>query len=206
MLKNLAIQSLSPQKLPNSANQCTIATLMASDMHLGHSPKQMHPNMLPYVYGQRQTHILHLEHSLQQLRRASHFLKELRKDSDKILWLGSRDCSITMRMARLSSTKFASYQPGMFLNTKMASYTVPEAVIIVPSLLQLYSDERFSILKGPLKETALLECMKANIPTVSLCDSNEDIRMITYPIIGNDDGVASGQLFTKTLLDATKQS
>ena len=205
MLKTLAIQSLSPQKIPKSANQCTIASLMASDMHLGHAPKQMHPNMLPYIYGQKQTHIIHLEYSLQQLRRASNFLKELRKSSDNILWLGSKNCSITMRMARLSNTKFASYQPGMFSNPKVASYMVPDAVIIVPSFLNLYSFDRFAILKGPLKETALLELMKANIPSVSLCDSNEDIRMITYPIAGNDDGVASGQLFTKTLLSAIQK-
>ena len=200
MLKNLALQALSPQSIPSTAAQCTIASLMASDMHLGHTPKQMHPNMLPYVYGQKDTHIIHLEHSLQQLRRASNFLRELRKQTDNILWLGSKNCSITMRMARLSKTKYAFYQPGMFSNNKLKTYMEPDAVIIVPSFLQLYSENRFAILKGPLKETALLECMKANLPTVSLCDSNEDVRMITYPIVGNDDGVASGQLFTKTLM------
>ncbi len=202
MLKNTILSSLSPQKLPSTASQCTLSTLVACDMHLGHAPSQMHLSMLPYVYGQRKIHIINVEHSLQQLRRASNFLKELGKTSDNILWLGSRNCSITSRMARMSKTHSSHYQPGMFTNPDIASHCKPEAVILVPSFLNLYSEGRFDILKNATKETALLECMKANIPSIALCDTNEDIRLITYPVVGNDDGVTSGQLFTKTLKNA----
>eukprot|EP00834_Sanchytrium_tribonematis_P002246 NODE_65_length_25825_cov_1.353844.p13 type:complete len:211 gc:universal NODE_65_length_25825_cov_1.353844:19707-20339(+) len=200
----LAIEALTPQKLPTNAWNCSIGSLMASDLHLGHRPKDMHPNSLPYVYGQKQIHILNLEHTLQQLRRACSFLNELKKTEGKILWLGSKDCSIGMRMARITSTEFKSYQPGMFTNSKLKEFIQPDAVIFVPTFLQLYSENRFDVLKGPTKEVALLECMKACVPSISLCDSNEDIRMITYPIIGNDDGVASGQLISKILANSIK--
>lgn len=55
------------------------------------------------------------------------------------------------------------------------------------------------ILNGVCDELALREAKKLGIPTVSVCDSNADPDLVTYPIPGNDDAVKSLAFFMERL-------
>lgn len=56
------------------------------------------------------------------------------------------------------------------------------------------------------EQTALHEAQLKEIPVVALLDTNTDPSDIDYPIPGNDDGLRSIELITKTLADAIIES
>ena len=62
------------------------------------------------------------------------------------------------------------------------------------------------IIVDPKRETtALLECQKLNIPTISILDTNCDPNMVDIPIPANDDAVKSIKLVLSTLADGIIQ-
>ena len=48
--------------------------------------------------------------------------------------------------------------------------------------------------------TAIKECLKLNIPIISLVDTNCDPDLITYPIPGNDDSIQAVKFLIRNLI------
>lgn len=69
----------------------SIQALLNAGVHLGHSPENWNKNMLPFIYGERnRIHVINLEHTLRELRRASAFLKHLGSLGGRVLFVGKR--------------------------------------------------------------------------------------------------------------------
>ena len=52
------------------------------------------------------------------------------------------------------------------------------------------------------QHTAIRDSAKMNIPTIGIVDSNCNPDLITYPVPGNDDSVASVTLYCKLFKEA----
>ncbi|MDO8599358.1 MAG: 30S ribosomal protein S2 [bacterium] len=52
------------------------------------------------------------------------------------------------------------------------------------------------------EDTAIREARRKGVTTFAICDSNVDPTIVTYPIPGNDDAVASIELLVRTFTDA----
>lgn len=69
----------------------SVKALMMAGVHLGHCPENWNRNMLPYIYGERnRIHIINLEHTLTELRRACAFLRHVGSIGGNILFVGKR--------------------------------------------------------------------------------------------------------------------
>ncbi|KAI9592115.1 ribosomal protein S2, flavodoxin-like domain-containing protein [Syncephalis fuscata] len=72
-------------------DQLTVARLLASGLHLGHAQELWHPLNLPYIFGTRAgVHIINLEVTLTQLRRACRVIRQVAADDGIILFIGTR--------------------------------------------------------------------------------------------------------------------
>lgn len=61
------------------------------------------------------------------------------------------------------------------------------------------------IIIDPVKEVnALKECVKLNIPTIAIIDTNGDPTNIDFPIAANDDSILSIQYILRTLCNAIR--
>ncbi|KAI9206584.1 ribosomal protein S2, flavodoxin-like domain-containing protein [Polychytrium aggregatum] len=75
----------------NATGELSIKTLMAANVHLGHSVSSWNRDMLPYIYGERNgIHIINLEHTLSHLRRAVNVTREVARNGGKIVFVGTR--------------------------------------------------------------------------------------------------------------------
>lgn len=69
----------------------SVKALLNAGVHLGHCPENWNKNMLPFIYGERnRIHIINLEHTLTELRRACAFLKHLGSLNGRIIFVGKR--------------------------------------------------------------------------------------------------------------------
>ncbi len=55
------------------------------------------------------------------------------------------------------------------------------------------------------EDTAIREARRKGVTTFAICDSNVDPTIVTYPIPGNDDAVASIELLMRTFTDAVAE-
>ncbi|TPX43878.1 hypothetical protein SeMB42_g04532 [Synchytrium endobioticum] len=121
--RNYLAQSTIPQAtqdddaMPDSATntQITMKHLIAAGLHLGHSVSSWHSNMLPYIYGSRHgIHIINLEHTAAQLRRAMVVAREVAAEGGKILFVGTRKAihKITYDAATLCSAFYVLHWIG----------------------------------------------------------------------------------------------
>lgn len=98
----------------------TLKTLMRHQLHLGHHPKQQHPNMLPYIHGERHgIHIIQLEHTLAHLRRAMQFASHVAYEGGNVVFVGSRPSlhRLTVEAAQAAQAFYVlRWLPGTITN------------------------------------------------------------------------------------------
>ena len=69
----------------------TIKQLLDSGAHFGHQTQRWNPKMKPYIFGDRNgIHIINLEITAKVLERALKFLREITKQGDTVLFVGTK--------------------------------------------------------------------------------------------------------------------
>ncbi|KAJ3317558.1 37S ribosomal protein, mitochondrial [Blyttiomyces sp. JEL0837] len=98
----------------------TLKSLMAANLHLGHSVDAWNPRMLTYIYGQRGgIHIINLEHTLTMLRRTINITREVAMRGGNILFVGTKLSlhRITVEAANRGQAFFVTnWVPGTITN------------------------------------------------------------------------------------------
>ncbi len=65
--------------------------LLKAGAHFGHRTKFWNPKMAPYIFGARnKIHIINLEHTLPAVRQAQDFIRNLAKNRNKLLFVGTK--------------------------------------------------------------------------------------------------------------------
>jgi small subunit ribosomal protein S2 len=229
-------------------NALTLRSLMAANLHLGHSPKVWNRNMLTYLYGKRGgLHIINLEHTLIHLRRAINVTREVALRGGNIIFVGTKPSlhKLTVDAAKRGNAFFVTEWIGGTITNKervlrRSSRFDPDKVaqaVALPSgtgrskksgfgmteseedaaataeVLQkthssqpkVYVPDLLIVLDMPNNITAIREANQLNIPTIAICDSDCDPRLVQYPIPANDDSVTGVELIAGVLSKASQE-
>lgn len=178
----------------------TINTLVGAGVHYGHALGRMHPQMGPYIAGSHSgIHILNLDKTLPMLKQACMAVRDIAMRGGRIVFVGTRP------LAQRLTYECAMAAEQFYVNMRWLGGTITNreqvlggggrrAAAPLPDLLVL--------LDYPSGRAAVKEAREANIPVVAICDTDCDPTPITYPIPGNDDGLASIELIGRTLAQA----
>lgn len=72
-------------------SEATAQEMLEANVHFGHKKSNWNPRMKPYVYGTKgNIYIIDLEKTMEQLEKAIVFLKEIKKNNGKILFVETR--------------------------------------------------------------------------------------------------------------------
>jgi small subunit ribosomal protein S2 len=99
----------------------TMKQLLEAGVHFGHQTRRWNPKMAPYIYGERNgIHIIDLRQTLDQVNRATAYVKELAANGGAILFVGTKKQaqSPVEMAARESSMPYVNYRwlGGMLTN------------------------------------------------------------------------------------------
>jgi small subunit ribosomal protein S2 len=65
--------------------------LLEAGVHFGHQTRFWNPKMAPFIFGERnKIHIINLEHTLERLRRATQFVRQLTQQRGTILFVATK--------------------------------------------------------------------------------------------------------------------
>lgn len=188
---------------PPRPEDVTLELLMASQTHMGHHTSLWNPANSRYIYGVRDgIHVISLEETAAQLRRAARVVEEVAYLGGLILFVGTRkgQMEIVARAAELAGAchLFTKWVPGTITNRdqilgKEELRMLNERDEPVEGFERLLLEKRplmpeLVVVLNPLENFVLLhECAQENIPTIGLIDTDADPLRVTYTIPGNDD-------------------
>ena len=181
---------------PVSSRHCfTYDDLFRCGVHLGRRKPEVNPRMKPYIHGDRGgQHIFDLERTSVLLKRALAAIEEFSAWDGNILFVGAREAAKPLVVqAALACEQFpfvARWLPGTLTNF----HTLIGSVRYFPNLIVFLSAGSSGV--------AIREAYKVGVPTVAICDSNADPRMVTYPVPGNDRSVLALELYTSLFAHA----
>jgi len=159
-------------------------------MHLGHKRSLLNPYMAPFIYGARFDQlIIDVTKSAEQMVNALNFVAHIAYKDGVILFI-SRHHQTSHKVEECAHAchEFAHtrrWLRGLFTNSTRIFGTetrLPDCTIFLST-------------KG--SETAISESAKMLIPSVGICDTDSDPRLICYPIAGNDDTPDTIDLYCK---------
>ncbi len=127
-------------------------------------------------------------------------------------WIGgtlSNFTEIKKRITELENYRRDSAEGGL------DKYTKKERVVMAKKMekLERYYSGLIGLKKTPdalfvvdakAEHIATTEAMKADVPVVSLLNSDSNIKNIDYPIVGNDSGIPSIKFFATSIGNAYK--
>jgi len=119
--------------------------LLEAGVHFGHQTRRWHPNMKPFLYGERNgIHIINLQYSLPRMRAACDFVREIVAHGGQVLFVGTKRQAqdIVAEHAQASNMPYVNrrWLGGMLTNFR----TVRRSVERYKELIQLLSDEENS--------------------------------------------------------------
>jgi small subunit ribosomal protein S2 len=99
----------------------TMKQLLEAGVHFGHQTRRWNPKMAPYIYGERNgIHIIDLRQTLDQVNKATDFVKEMAANGGTILFVGTKKQaqSPVEMAAKDSSMPYVNYRwlGGMLTN------------------------------------------------------------------------------------------
>lgn len=183
----------------NVHNLFTVTDLFNARVHLGHKEGTLDDRMRPYIYGKRMDHIIFdLDITAKHLRKALNFTAHIAYRDGVILFV-SKDPKNAYLIEKTAEEckEFAHtrhWSKGTFTN----SFAQFGDVVRLPDLC-IFLKTLDNVL---LPHIAISEAAKMSVPTVGICDSNCDPNLITYPVPGNDDSVASVEFYCKIFKEA----
>lgn len=199
-------------------NLCTVDDLFTYRAHMGHKASIRNPYMTPYLFGTRQgVDIINLDKTIKLLGDALNFVAHVASSGGIILFI-SRHLQVipgisyrvsigqsiqTIPLVETVAQECSEYSHcrpwlGAHFTDQDNIYGVvtrlPDLVIFVHSLNTVF-----------LPHVAIKDAAKVLIPTVGIVDSNCDPRLITYPIPGNDDSIATVRLWLALFKEAIRR-
>lgn len=160
-----------------------IKLLLNAGVHLGHSVKEVNPQIVPFLRGSRNGQsIFDLKQTLSCLRLA---VKVRRAVQGKIWYVGGRHeiARLMMSVVKSKGNSFYPTWPGGALTNKSEGGN--------PQLIILFNR------KG--SEGAIREAARCNIPVIAVVDSDCSLYGVSYPIPGNDDNLKAQFLYMSLL-------
>lgn len=177
--------------------QSSLSELMEAGLHLGHTTRVWHPNMLPFIYGRRAgIHVINLEHTLTYLRRAMTITHDIARRGGIILFVGKRDFMKEIIVDAAQSAKQFYVQhwvQGCLANHSLTLKNAGDRVLQPDLIIVLDMNENVDCIQ---------EATRLNIPTIGLADTDCDPDLVSYPIPGNDDSHASVRMVAQLLAKA----
>ncbi|EGF78568.1 hypothetical protein BATDEDRAFT_4793, partial [Batrachochytrium dendrobatidis JAM81] len=187
------------------AHDISLKSLLAANLHLGHSTTLWNPSMLPYIYGTRHgTHIINLEHTLTHLRRAAAFIRQVAMSNGNIVFLGTKPAihKITVDAALLGNAYYITQWVGGTITNK--ERTLRHSTGFDPSKPHVHTPDVLVVLDYINNLWAVREANVAHIPVIAVCDTNTDPTLVQYPIPANDDSIAGIKLIAGVLSAASR--
>lgn len=161
-------------------------------MHYGHKEGTLDDRMKTYVFGQRMGHIIFdLDKTALYLRKALNFTAHMAYRDGLILFVSRNPQSTYLventakECGEYSHTR--NWRHGLFTNSTMQFREVtrlPDLCIFLNTLNDAL-----------LPHAGISDAAKMLIPTVGIVDSNCNPSLITYPVPGNDDSIASVEFY-----------
>jgi small subunit ribosomal protein S2 len=141
----VAEQAASFESLLESSAQSSaigMRDLLEAGVHFGHQTRRWHPNMKPFLYGERNgVHIINLQYTLPRLRSALDFVRETVANGGKVMFVATKRQAqdIIAETARSCSMPFVHrrWLGGMLTNFR----TVRRSIDRYKELTELLSDE-----------------------------------------------------------------
>jgi len=190
----------------------TIAQLLASGLHLGHSTSLWNVASMPFVFGIREgISIINLEHTITHLRRACTVTKAVARQGGIILFIGTRDGMehVTIDAAKSCSSYYVASKwcPGTITNAQeiVGPHTPRLPGAQAGDLAKPFRPDLVIVLNPIENMIAIKEATRFHIPTIAITDTDVDPRIVSYPIPGNDDSVRGVELVAKVLAEAAKE-
>jgi ribosomal protein S2 len=187
---------------PQEITKMSVAKLLASGAHLGHSKSLYRSSNQQFIYGEyKGIHIIDLEKTLVYLKKACKVVEDVAQRGGVILFVGNPHYEKVL-------SKAADRCGGYYLSTRWTPGTLTNATEIsskwervevdmgdVPTGRTLSAQEQRSIVKpdlivvlNPAENRVLLhEAAQVRVPTVGIIDTDSESSLVTYPIPANDD-------------------
>ena len=133
----------------------TVKDLLETGLYFGHQSKQFDPRMLPYIFGKRQgIYIIDLEKTVEKLKEACQYIKELAAKGKKILFVGTKKQAQEAVVVAAKSCGMP-YVSSRWLGGTLTNWDVIRSRITrLEEIERLEKEGHFSLLTK--KETTLL--------------------------------------------------
>jgi len=198
-----AIRQLSEEALEESLKEddffdlkglVNMQELFDAGVHYGHKQGMGFESMTEYLLGHRFDNcIIDLNHTVPLMEDALNIIAHIAYRGGIILFVTNhRETAhlvetIAMEVGEYAHTK--EWLTAVFCDstTYFGEVTrLPDLVIVMSTKTTVFDDH-----------LAVRDSAKMLIPTVGICDSNADPRLVTYPIPGNDDSVSAISLYLR---------
>jgi len=186
----------------------TLQKLFDAGVHYGHKEGMGWETMTEYLVGHRfGTCIFDLNHTVPLLQDALNFMAHIAFRNGVILFISNHRETVHMVETTAIECGEYAYTKEWIQKVLCDSTLFYGDVTRLPDLIVLLNTKT-TVFE---EHGAVQDAAKMLIPTIAICDSDTDPRLITYPIPGNDDSVSAIklylQLFKDTILKAkTKRS
>ncbi|MEN3013742.1 MAG: 30S ribosomal protein S2 [Endomicrobiia bacterium] len=139
----------------------TLKTLLEAGVHFGHQTRKWNPKMKPYIFGARnKIHILDLQKTVREIRRAYSFVKDSIAEGKKILFVGTKpQAQQTLKQeAERCGAYFVNYKwlPGILTNFE----TIRKSVKKLEELEKMQKEGLFEKLKKKEAKMMLKKMLK----------------------------------------------
>lgn len=213
----------------NSFNSSLLTNALQANLHCGHKIEEWNPKMAPYILKETQGyHEINLVQSLEFLYKAGEFIRQQSESKAHILFVGTTKSfsESVKKAAERTNSSYINYRwlSGMLTNwgtiqerkkqlidlelkesyKKTKKWKELELTKFYVGIKKLNRLPDIVILTNQFKESkAISECLALGIPTICLVDTNGNPDLITYPIPGNDESLASIEFILNYLVDCS---
>jgi len=172
----------------------SIQELFDAGVHYGHKQGMGYDAMSEYLLGHRfDTCIIDLNHTAPLLEDALNIIAHIAFRGGIILFVTNhRETAHLVETTAMECGEYAHTKEWMTkvlcdsTNYFGAVTRLPDLVIVMATKTTVFADH-----------LAVRDAAKMLIPSVAVCDSNSDPRLVTYPIPGNDDSVSAVSLYLR---------
>ncbi|XP_015786307.1 28S ribosomal protein S2, mitochondrial [Tetranychus urticae] len=170
----------------------SLKQLFDNRVHFGHKEGSLNEYMVPYLYGSRLgVCIIDLNQTVARLKDALNFTAHIAFRGGVILFVSNhketgqyvekiaKECGEYAHCRHYQSATFTASE--VFFGKVMR---LPDLCIFLSTFNNVF-----------LEHDGVRDCAKLFIPSIAICDTNSDPRLVTYPVPGNDDTPSAIHLY-----------